>query len=324
MWIRPQSNRQAMRLSIFCAVLFALPATAQRSFDTDILKDTFGFDENTKKSVSLDDLHQGCPAIDCIPSIDNPKYVSADDATHVADDDIVLAISWNGEQRAFPARILDHHEIVNDVIGGTPMAITWCPLCGSAVGVHRKIGGQVTEFSVSGLLYNSDLTFYDRATETIWDQIEAKGIVGPLTGTKLKLIPVTITRWSKWKTVHPDTLILSTDTGFEEDYTQDHYAKYRQSDRIAFPIINSSSALQPKTVVYGFDISGQKIAFTEQLLTKNPTYEFELNDRPVSVSMADDGSVRLTDNESGEAYAPVRLYWFAWYTFHPETELIED
>ena len=324
MWIRSQNKREFMRPIIFCVVLLALPATAQRSYKTDILKDTFGFNEDTTKSVSLDDLHQGCPERDCIPSIDDPQYVSAEVATHIADNDIVLAISWNGDQRAFPARILDHHEIVNDVIGGTPMAITWCPLCGSAVGVHREVGGQVTEFGVSGLLYNSDLVFYDRATETLWDQIDAKGIVGPLTGTNLELIPVTMTRWSKWKTVHPDTLVLSPDTGFEKDYTQDHYAKYRRSDRIAFPIINSSSALQPKTVVYGFDINGQEIAFTEQMLAKNPEYDFEWRGRSVIVSMATDGSVRLTDKQSAEAYAPVRLYWFAWYTFHPETELVED
>ena len=319
-----KNKRESIRLVAFCAVLLALPATAERSYETDILKETFGFNDDTMKSVSLDDLHQGCPARDCIPSIDNPKYVSAKDATHVADDDIVLTLSWNGEQRAFPARILDHHEIVNDVIGGTPLAITWCPLCGSAVGVRREVDGQVTEFGVSGLLYNSDLVFYDRATETLWGQIDAKGIVGPLTGTRLKLIPVTMTRWSKWRAAHPDTLVLSTDTGFEEDYTKDHYEKYRQSDRIVFPIINSSTALQPKTVVYGFDIDGQVIAFTEQLLPNNPEFEYELNGRSVTVSTAEDGSVIMIANGSGDVYAPVRLYWFAWYTFNPETDLVAE
>ncbi len=324
MWIRSRSRRESIRLVLICSVLLALPATAQRSYETDILKDTFGFDEGTTKSVSLDDLHQGCPKRDCIPSIDEPKYVSAEDATHVADNDIVLALSWNGEQRAFPARILDHHEIVNDVIGGTPIAITWCPLCGSAVGVHREVGGKVSEFGVSGLLYNSDLVFYDRATYTLWDQIEAQGIVGPLTGTKLKLIPVSMTRWSKWKAAHPDTLVLSPDTGFDEDYSKDHYQKYRQNDRIVFPIINTNSAIQAKTVVYGFDIDGHAVAFTEQLLANDPEFEYELDGRSVMVATADDGSVTMRMIKSDEIYSPVRLYWFAWYTFNPETELVEE
>ena len=108
-------------------------------YDTDILRDTFGFDASTTKSVALEDLHQGCPARDCIPSIDSPKYVSAEEAAHVADEDMVVAISLHGDQRAYPARILDRHEIVNDTIGGVPIAITWCPLCGSAVGIEREV-----------------------------------------------------------------------------------------------------------------------------------------------------------------------------------------
>lgn len=99
------------------ALVFTVPgAFAQRSFDHDILAETFGFDGSTRKSVDLSDLKQGCPARDCIPSIDAPDFVSADDAAHVADDDIVIAISYDGEQRAYPARILDHHEIVNDTM----------------------------------------------------------------------------------------------------------------------------------------------------------------------------------------------------------------
>ena len=189
------SKHQAtFRLAVLSLLFFAMSAQAQRAFDVDIVHETFRFSSSTKKSVSLDDLHQGCPARDCIPSIDNPKFVSAADAAHVTDDEVVIAIAFGNEFRAYPARILDHHEIVNDTIAGEPIAITWCPLCGSAVGVRRKVGETVTEFGVSGLLYNSDLVFYDRETETLWDQVGAKGIVGPLTGQALDLVPVTMTR----------------------------------------------------------------------------------------------------------------------------------
>lgn len=309
---------------LFVPLLFllALPAAAQRTYDTDILKDTFGYDENSAKSVAIADLHQGCPRRDCIQSIDEPKYVSATEATHVADDDVVLALSLKGYNRAWPAKILDQHEIVNDLIAGTPIAITWCPLCGSAVGVVREIDGQVTEFGVSGLLYNSDLVFYDRRTETLWDQIEAKGIVGPLTDKKLELVPITMTRWGKWKTAHPDTLVLSADTGFMGDYSRDVYGKYRDQKRLMFPVANSSDAIHPKSVVFGFDLGGQQIAFAESLLLQSSPLEHEFHGQTYDVVQAGDGAITLTNRESGEEYFPVRAYWFAWYTFHPETDLV--
>jgi hypothetical protein len=229
-------HQVVVRLTMLSLLLLAVGAQAQRAYKIDIVRDTFRFSSLSKKSVSLDDLHQGCPARDCIPSIDDPKFISAADATYVADDDIVIAISFGGEHRAYPTRILDHHEIVNDTIADTPLAITYCPLCGSAVGVRRDVGNTITEFGVSGVLYNSDLVFYDRETETLWDQVEAKGIVGPLTGETLDLVPVTMTRWSRWREAHPDTLVLSTDTGFEEDYSGDPYAEYRSTDRLFFPV----------------------------------------------------------------------------------------
>lgn len=304
------------------AFIMANTAVAQRSFETDILGETFGFDETTTKTVSLADLHQGCPARDCIPSIDKPKFVAADNAGHIDDDDIVIAISWKGEHRAYPSRILDRHEIVNDTIAGTPIAITWCPLCGSGVGIRRDVGGKVTEFGVSGVLYNSDLVFYDRATETLWDQVEATAIVGPMTGEKLELIPVTITRWSRWRAAHADTLVLSTDTGYYKDYASDPYANYRQTTGLMFPVMREDDRIPPKSVVYGFQLEEQPIAFTDTLLQKHGSYTHELSGRALTVTLNDDGSVRLKDDESGEHYAPIRLFWFAWYTFHPETILV--
>jgi Protein of unknown function (DUF3179) len=301
--------------------MVAVPAHAQRSFDHDILRETFGFDETTPKSVELDDLKQGCPARDCIPSIDKPKFVSADDADHVADDAIVIAISHGGEYRAYPAQILDHHEIVNDTIAGDPIAITWCPLCGSAVGIRRDVGGEVTEFGVSGVLYNSDLVLYDRATDTLWDQIVAEGIVGPNTGESLQLVPVTMTRWSRWRDAHPDTLVLSTDTGFEEDYSADYYAKYRGSSNLMFPVSQQDDRIHPKSVVFGFDIDGSPVAYAEALLQQDPGYEHDFNGTKHVVTLHDDGTVSLQRN--GETFEPIRLYWFAWYTFNPQTALVK-
>jgi len=312
-----------MRLivSILLLLIASAEAYAQRSFEHDILRDTFGFDETTRKTVALGDLNQGCSARDCIPSIDNPKYVSVNEADQVSDDDVVIALSWKGEYRAYPARILDHHEIVNDTIAGTPISITWCPLCGSAVGIHREVAGHVTEFGVSGVLYNSDLVLYDRATNTLWDQIIAEGIVGELTGEKLKMIPVSMTTWGRWKTAHPDTLVLSIDTGFEKDYSVDRYAEYRDSARLMFSVQQTDERVHPKTVVFGFQVGDSKVAFTEALLKERPSITHDLNGRQVTVTMKDDGSVLLVTDD-GEQYSPIRLFWFAWYTFYPQTSLV--
>jgi uncharacterized protein DUF3179 len=309
------------RWLVFALLGVAAHAGAQRSFEHNILAETFGFDESTKKTVALEDLKQGCPARDCIPSIDEPKFVSADAADHVADDAVVIAISYGGEHRAYPAQILDHHEIVNDTIAGEPIAITWCPLCGSAVGVRRTVGGDVTEFGVSGVLYNSDLVLYDRATETLWDQIVAEGIVGPMTGEELKLVPVTMTRWSRWREAHPDTLVLSTDTGFEEDYSADHYGKYRDSDNLMFPVSKEDDRIHPKSVVFGFNIDGSAAAYTEALLQEHGTYSHEFAGATNAVTLHADGTVTL--QRDGVIHEPIRLYWFAWYTFNPQTELVK-
>ncbi len=307
-------------LILFVSALAASPATAERSFDTDILADTFGFDADTRKSVPLDKLMQGCPARDCIPSIDAPKYLSADDASHVRDNDLVITLSYKGAHWAFPTKILDHHEIVNDTFAGDPLAVTWCPLCGSAVGIRRLVGETVTTFGVSGVLYNSDLVLYDRATETLWDQIGARGIVGPMTDTQLEFVPVSMAKWSKWKTRHPDSLVLSTDTGFDKDYTADRYAEYRDSTRLFMPVAATDDRLHAKTVVYGFDLADGEIAYTEAVLEQPFTHEFAGKETIVSIDA--DGSVTM--RRGGEIYYPIRLFWFAWYTFHPETELFSQ
>lgn len=310
-----------MRSLLLAALLLPFAAAnAQSSFDVDILAETFGFDETTKKSVELSDLRQGCPARDCIPSIDNPKYVSAEEATHVADDDLVITLSYKGEHRAYPSRILDHHEIVNDTIAGDPLAITWCPLCGSAVGIERTVGGTVTEFGVSGVLYNSDLVLYDRATETLWDQIEAKGVVGSMTDVKLTLVPVSMSTWAKWRNKHPDTIVLSTDTGFEYDYSQDRYAEYRDSTRLFMPVSASDERVHAKTVVFGFDLPSGSVAYTESVLQEGGSYSHDLNGEEAVITLHDDGKVTMQRDD--ETHHPIRVFWFAWYTFHPETDLI--
>lgn len=313
-----------MGRSLFVAIVAFIiggTAQAQRSFDVDILAETFGFDESTRKSIPLDKFMQGCPARDCIPSIDNPRYVAAAEAAHVADDDLVITLAYKGRHFAFPTSILDHHEIVNGTFAGEPLAITWCPLCGSAVGIERTVGDTVTTFGVSGVLYNSDLVLYDRATETLWDQIEAKGVVGPLTDEQLVLVPVSMSKWSRWLAKHPDTQVLSRDTGFDKDYSQDRFAEYRESTRLFMPVSAEDDRVHAKTVVYGFSLDNVDIAITEAVLAKSGSYSGMVDGEEAVITLHEDGSVSM--RRGGAVLYPIRLFWFAWYTFHPETDLVQ-
>ena len=181
-------------------------------------------------------------------------------------------------------------------------------------GVDRRFG-------VSGVLYNSDLVMYDDTTESLWSQIEGRAIVGPSTGQILKDKPITVTRWIQWRTQHPDTLVLSTDTGFDHNYDKNPYEEYETDERVMLPAAETDKRLHPKKVVYGIDLDGTHVAYSEDFFAQEPVRTDTVNGRKLRLSLLDDGTVTVVDTEDGQTYAPLRLYWFAWYVFHPETEL---
>lgn len=299
----------------------AARARANRSWPINVLSETFKFDENTPAEVPLADLVQGCPERDCIPAIDAPKFVSAAEASFVGDDDIVLALTVDGDSRAYPVSILSRHEIVNDTVAGQPIAITYCPLCGSGAAFSRRIGDSVTTFGVSGVLHNSDLVMYDRDSQTLWAQVIGRGIVGPRTGQELKPVAITQIEWSTWRSEHPDTQVLSTDTGFQVDYQGNPYAEYASSDRIMFPLSNRDQRIHPKMVVFGVSLGKSALAVTDEYLRAHPRLQTELGGVPVVVERAADGMVHATNTTDGSVLPAIRLFWFAWATFHPNTAL---
>lgn len=288
----------------------------------DIIADSFGFDENTPASISLDELAQGCSSVDCIPAIDEPKFVDVDDVDFIADEDLILAVTHDGDTRAYAANILNFHEIVNDVIGGEPIAVTWCPLCGSGTAFARTLDGKVVEFGVSGVLHESDLVMYDRDTRSLWAQITATAIVGPLTGATLKSVPVTLTEWGEWKAAHPDARVLSTDTGHDKDYSHNRYADYQASDDLKFPVSQLDKRLHAKKVVFGISVGDTDVAYTEDYLREVGSLTAEINGEDIHVAIHEDGSVTARNTRTGEEFVPVRLFWFAWYSFHPDSLLI--
>lgn len=176
--------------------------------------------------VPLTELRSGGPPPDGIPPIDDPKFVPVAGVDFLAENEPVMAVDVDGDARAYPVQILIWHEIVNDTVGGIPLAVTYCPLCNSAVAYDRRVDGRVMSFGTSGLLWNSALVMYDRQTETLWSHFNGEAIVGVLTGTELETFPVATVPWGVWRDAHPDGLVLSRDTGFDRQYGSNPYPGY--------------------------------------------------------------------------------------------------
>jgi hypothetical protein len=193
--------------------------------------------DTSKHSIDLKELKPGGPGKDGIPALDHPKFVSPAEAKHWLDPkEPVIAVELGGEVRAYPLQILIWHELVNDSIQDTPILISYCPLCNSAVVFERNIGGQVHYFGVSGMLRNSDMVMYDRQTESLWEQITGKAIVGELTGQQLKIVASETVPFQVLSTQFPEAKVLSRETGYRRPYGQNPYVNYESSNQPIFPV----------------------------------------------------------------------------------------
>ncbi len=279
-------------------------------------------ERGVKYLVDPNKLVGGGPPKDGIPSIDNPKFVSLEEADQwIEDNELVLAIIYKGVKKVYPLQILVWHEIVNDEIGGDPILITYCPLCGTGIAYERKINGEEVKFGVSGKLYNSNLVMYDRKTNSYWSQIDGLAIVGELAATKLTPISIDTIVWRDWKKAHPDSQVLSQQTGFARPYGSDPYGNYYEDSFLFFPVENNDARVHPKTVVFGIEFSGFYKAYKEDDLEELGVIEDTIGGIRIRVVREDSGQVRITNLETGEEIVKERGFWFAWYAFHPETEL---
>lgn len=207
--------------------------------------------------VDPGEVSSGGPPPDGIPAVDNPKFVSPAEVDWLSSDEPVLALEIAGEQRAYPVQIMIWHEIVNDHVAGTPVAVTYCPLCNSALAFQRRLGDRLLTFGVSGFLYQSDLVMYDRQTESLWSQIEGRAIAGHLTGRTLERVPIQTVTWDQWRQAHPEGKVLSRDTGVDRDYGRNPYLGYDEAadDPFAFSG-DPDPRLAPKERVLGLGETG--------------------------------------------------------------------
>lgn len=282
----------------------------------------FNFPEDVPGRENLAKLRQGCPFKDCIPSIDEPKFESISEAdSWLEDENIVFALDYKGESKAYPQRILNWHEILNDQVSGDPLTVTFCPLCGSALAFERRVDGQTLEFGVSGKLLNNDLIMYDRETESLWEQITGEAIVGDFFGKRLTQVPLSGMRWSQFKEEFPQGEVLSQDTGFSRDYSRYPYGNYEQDVSVLFPVEGGvDTTIHPKTVVYGIEVGKNYKAYEEEKLEKEGEITDTVGGVEIKVTFKN-GKVEARNLEADEELVATRLFWFAWKSFRPETEL---
>jgi len=308
--------------------------------------------------VPLGQIVSGGPPPDGIPSIDHPKFVSVDKVDFLSDSEAVIGVGFRGVTKAYPIQLLVWHEIVNDNFSGVPIAVTYCPLCYSSAAFVRQINGNPVEFGTSGKLYNNNMVMYDRLTRSLWSEMWGKEISGDLSGYSLERVPSDLMTWGQWKSLYPDIVVLSRDTGYSRSYGSDPYGGYYTAPQILFPLSHYDQRLPIKEVVLGLSlngsdkaypvkafqggsltdsINGTKVVFFSEVGGAARAFRPTLDGRELhfqysggSFSDQETHSVWNYDGravsgplvgESLSRFSPVTSFWFAWAAFYPNTEV---
>ena len=211
--------------------------------------------------IRVEEITWGGVAVDGIPALDRPAMVAAADAAYLNPDDLVFGVEIDGDDRAYPLRIMNWHEMANDVVGGVPVSLAYCTLCGAAILFDGRVDGRSPAFTFgsSGLLYRSNKLMYDRQTDSLWDQFTGQPVSGALyrSGITLNVLPLVTTKWAAWRARHPQTKVLSLVTGYQRDYGPGvAYREYFGSPDLMFPASLRSDDLAQKDVVFGIRAPG--------------------------------------------------------------------
>ncbi len=270
-------------------------------------------------SIPASEILAGGPPRDGIPALDRPTTLTAAQADW-SDDELVLGVVVAGQARAYPVAILNWHELVNDTLGGEPILVSFCPLCGTGMVFDRRVGGEVRTFGVSGLLYRSDLLMYDRGTESLWSQISAEAVAGPLLGQRLRLLRARMDQWGHWRRDHPETTVLSHETGHRRDYDRSPYGGYAESRKLIFPA-PVDRRYHPKMPTLGLRVPGEgsRAYPASELARTGGSVEERFLGRGVRVSYDPDRQVFAV--EAPPEVEVIEGFWFAWAAFHPETSV---
>ena len=319
------------------------------------------FDDVGEPLIRLDEIVWGGVRQDGIPPLRNPAMVRAEEAAWLDDDHIVFGISVNGDARAYPKRILGWHEMFVDVVGGVPVAGVYCTLCGTVILYHTVHEGVSHALGTSGFLYRSNKLMYDRATQSLWSTMRGTPVVGPLVGKDIMLDrgSVVTTTWNEWRRRHPDTSVLSLDTGHQRNYDEGAaYRDYFATDEVMFAVPVLDPRLGNKAEVFTVLLAehpDRPLAISADFLAEHPVHHDAIEDTALVVFTDPSGANRAfasgdvtfsgydgdwkVRDESGGTWTmdehtlmaedgrvlhriPPRAFWFGWYAAFPHTRLV--
>lgn len=321
------------------------------------------FEATSNPRIRLDEIDWGGVGVNGIPPLHQPKVIPASEAKFMGDRNVVFGIVVNGEARAYPKRILAWHEMALDTVGGVPLAVVYCTLCGTVIPYEASSEGRTFTFGTSGLLYRSNKLMFDLETKSLWSTIEGRPVVGPLekTSIALRYRPVVTTSWAEWRAAHPATTVLSLDTGHERDYREGAaYRGYFATNELMFEVPGQDGRLKKKaevvTFLAGRDDAVTPVALDAAFLKRNPVHMFSagglsyvaittsgganriykagdvafLRMNGDKVLDAQGAAWRMTEEKlEGEGGAALvreparRTFWFAWFSQFPSTLLIK-
>ncbi|MGH3132776.1 MAG: DUF3179 domain-containing protein [Gaiellaceae bacterium] len=293
----------------------------------------------SKRLVPLEEFQSGGPPKDGIPAIDEPHFTAAKEVDWIGDREPVISVTVGDQTRGYPIQILTWHEIVNDELSGVPIAVTFCPLCNTAIVFDRRLDGDVLSFGTTGKLRDSDLVMYDRGTESWWQQFSGGALVGELAGKKLTQLPARMVAWEEFREEHPAGLVLDKETGFFREYGVNPYAGYDSVDSSPlFPTRNTDDdRLPPKERVVYVEVSDDAFAVPFALLAEQRTVMIETDGGELVVrwrggvaSALDDVTIAggrdvgaanvLLDGDPVPFNEP---FWFAVAAFRPDIEIVD-
>lgn len=313
--------------------------------------------------LRLDEIRWGGVVQDGIPPLRNPEMISASEADYLEDDNIVFGIEVNGDVRAYPKRILAWHEMFVDKVGGIDFAGVYCTLCGTVILYETDAGGLSHTMGTSGFLYRSNKLMYDKATQSMWNTIKGEPVLGPLVGKGIALNhrSVVTTTWGKWKDLHPETTVLSLNTGHRRDYGEGvAYHQYFATDNLMFNTPFSDQRLKNKQEVLALrfkEFPREQLAISTDFLKKNPVYRGNLGDQKFVVLTDETGANRVYDPKGvtftqykpdgtaidlkGQSWRVEesklvsadgtvldrlpyhRAFWFGWHATYPNSKLVK-
>ncbi len=330
-----------------------------------LIDDPFaGYFSNQREStIRLDEVRWGGVRQDGIPPLRQPKMIKADEADYLDDSNVVFGLEVNGDIRAYPKRILAWHEMFVDKIGGEAIAGVYCTLCGTVIIYDIVVDGERHEIGTSGFLYRSNKLMYDKSTQSLWSTFGGEPVIGPLVGKGIKLPHryVVTTTWGEWKKRHPDSLVLSLDTGHNRDYGEGvAYQQYFATDDLMFNVPKLDKRLNNKSEVLGLIFNqhpDKPLAIDVNYLADNPIYYDQIESSQFVALTDNSGAIRVYENngvkfnqwdqkyqvvdenglawtlsesqlesENGDVLSRLpanRAFWFGWYSAYPHTRLVQ-